>query len=187
VTLPETVTLKDGRRAIVRAATPDDAEGWIANINAIGAERVYILTETFTRTLEEIREQFRSANPDEVLWLAAEIGGNLVGGADFRRGRRPKCAHTANLGIALVREARGVGLGEAMMTAGIDWARRSGITKLKLGVFATNDRAIALYRKLGFVEEGRLRGEAVIAGTPVDDLLMALFLEASPRDASAHR
>jgi RimJ/RimL family protein N-acetyltransferase len=183
VALPETVRLKDGRVAVVRAAIPADAERWIANLNAIGSERVYILTETFARTPEEIREQFRTADPNEVLWLAAEIDGTVVGGADFHRGRRPKCAHTASLGVALLPEARGVGLGAAMLSAGIDWARRSGITKLKLGVFATNDRAIALYRKLGFVEEGRLRGEARIEGEDVDEVLMARFLDDRPRES----
>lgn len=172
----QTLLLKDGRTGLVRAAEPRDAEAWIEHINAVGAERVFLFTETFGHSLEEVREQFRTADPAEVLWLAAEVDGRLVGAADFRRGRRPKSAHTATLGLSVRKPYRELGLGEGMLRAGIAWAHREGIRKLRLGVFATNERAISLYRKLGFSEEGRLRAEAIIDGEPVDEILMALFL-----------
>ena len=41
------------------------------------------------------------------------------------------------------------------MAAAIEWARERGLHKLSLGVFAHNAAAIALYRKFGFLEEGR--------------------------------
>jgi RimJ/RimL family protein N-acetyltransferase len=62
----------------------------------------------------------------------------------------------ADVGMAVAREWRGRGVGSALMAAGIEWAReRGGLHKLSLSVFAHNDAAIALYRKFGFVEEGR--------------------------------
>ena len=57
---------------------------------------------------------------------------------------------------------RGRGVGSALMTAAIEWARAEGLHKLSLSVFAHNAAAIALYRKCGFVEEGR-RVQAVPA------------------------
>jgi RimJ/RimL family protein N-acetyltransferase len=59
------------------------------------------------------------------------------------------------IGMAIAREWRGRGVGSALMEAAIDWARTQGLHKLSLGVFAHNAAAIALYRKFGFVEEGR--------------------------------
>jgi RimJ/RimL family protein N-acetyltransferase len=59
------------------------------------------------------------------------------------------------IGMAVAREWRGRGVGSALLAAGIEWARRHGLHKLSLGVFAHNEAAIALYRKFGFVEEGR--------------------------------
>ena len=67
-----------------------------------------------------------------------------------------------------------------MMRAGTDWARSVGARKMTLGVFATNARAIRLYRRLGFRVEGRLRDQAVVEGRPVDELLMALWLRPFP-------
>ncbi len=174
--LPRQVQLRDGSSARLRRARPEDAEAHIERTNRIGAERVYTLTERLGRTLEEVRAQFRDADPRTTLWLVAEVGGEVVGGANFRRGTWAKNAHTADLGVAILPAHRGRGLGEALMRAGIDWAREVGVRKLKLGVFATNERAIRLYRRLGFVEEARLRGEVVLQGEPVDELLFALWL-----------
>jgi RimJ/RimL family protein N-acetyltransferase len=59
------------------------------------------------------------------------------------------------IGMAIAREWRGRGVGSALMTAAIDWGRDRGLHKLSLGVFAHNAAGLALYRKFGFVEEGR--------------------------------
>jgi RimJ/RimL family protein N-acetyltransferase len=174
--LPTSVRLKDGRWAILRQARPDDADGWLVNVNSIGAERVYLMTERLERTVEQLRDQFANVDPTKDLWLAAEVEQKLAGGANFRRGQSAKNAHVGTKGIALTKPYRGIGLGEPMMKAGIEWAGSNGVSRLRLGVFANNERAIALYRKLGFVEEGRLRGEVILDGKPVDELLMALSL-----------
>jgi L-phenylalanine/L-methionine N-acetyltransferase len=50
---------------------------------------------------------------------------------------------------------RGRGVGSALVAAAIDWAHNHGLHKLCLEVFAHNAAAVALYRKCGFVEEGR--------------------------------
>jgi RimJ/RimL family protein N-acetyltransferase len=59
-------------------------------------------------------------------------------------------------GMAVAREWRGRGVGSALVEAAIDWSRAQGLHKLSLEVFPHNEAAIALYRKFGFVEEGRL-------------------------------
>jgi RimJ/RimL family protein N-acetyltransferase len=58
--------------------------------------------------------------------------------------------------MAVARDWRGRGVGSPLLAAGIDWARGYGLHKLSLTVFPHNAAAIALYRKFGFVEEGRL-------------------------------
>jgi RimJ/RimL family protein N-acetyltransferase len=57
--------------------------------------------------------------------------------------------------MCVARAWRGRGVGTALLEAAIDWARRAGLHKLTLSVFPHNETAIALYRKFGFVEEGR--------------------------------
>ena len=50
---------------------------------------------------------------------------------------------------------RGRGVGTALVAAAIERARARDLHKLTLSVFPHNEAAIALYRKFGFVEEGR--------------------------------
>lgn len=169
-------TLKDGRDAVIRLAEPADAEALIAHVNEVGAEGVYIMTEKIEKSIEEQREFLAKIDPRWTLFFVAVLAGQLVASADVARGRQSKNAHTGSVGIAIRKEARGLGLGRAMMEDAIGWARSVGIRKLTLGVFATNERAITLYRSLGFEEEGRRKGQVLLGGQPVDEILMARWL-----------
>ena len=66
-----------------------------------------------------------------------------------------------------------------LITVLLDWARKHPtLEKVQLGVFAENARAVALYRSLGFVQEGhRRRGFKHPDGTYSDDILMATFVK----------
>jgi RimJ/RimL family protein N-acetyltransferase len=48
-------------------------------------------------------------------------------------------------------------VGSALLSAAIAWAREAGAHKVALQVWPHNEAAIALYRKFGFEQEGRLR------------------------------
>jgi RimJ/RimL family protein N-acetyltransferase len=60
------------------------------------------------------------------------------------------------IGMMVAADWRGRGVGTALVAAAVQWARARALHKLALSVFPHNDAAIALYRKFGFVEEGRL-------------------------------
>ena len=173
---PHYVTLRDGRAALIRRAEPRDAKSIIDHVNEVGAEQVYIMTEQLDKTVAEEDDFLRTLDPRATLYLVAIVNGQLVASADIHRGKFAKNAHTASLGIAVRKLVRGQGLGKAIMVDMIGWAKSEGVRKVTLGVFATNESAIALYRELGFTEEGRLRGEVMLAGRPVDQVLMALWL-----------
>ncbi|MDE1822098.1 MAG: GNAT family N-acetyltransferase [Euryarchaeota archaeon] len=143
----------------------------------VTAEREYVMAEGLVLTREEAAKQLAGADAQKTLYLVAEVGGRVVGQAGFFRGEYTKNAHTGQLWIVVAREHRGLGVGRAMMERGIAWARSIGIRKLKLRVFATNQRAQNLYRSMGFVEEARLRGDVIIDGRVVDDVLMALWMD----------
>ncbi len=174
--LPHEVALKDGRRVRIRRAVAKDAPQLLAHVNSVGAEKVFIQTERVDRTLEQERDWIKGFDGLSALLLVATHDGKVVGSADVRRGTQTKNAHVAELGIALQKAVRGQGLGRAMMEESITWARSAGVRKLFLGVFGTNEGAIALYRRLGFAEEGRLRGQVILRGALDDLVLMSLWL-----------
>jgi RimJ/RimL family protein N-acetyltransferase len=61
----------------------------------------------------------------------------------------------ANIGMLITIGWRGLGLGAMMLNAAIAWASAAGAHKIALEVWPHNVSAIELYRRAGFVEEGR--------------------------------
>ena len=81
------------------------------------------------------------------------------------------------IGMLVDRGWRGRGVGSALMRAAIGLAREQGLHKLSLEVFAHNTAAIALYRKCGFLEEGRrARHYRRASGQLWDSIVMGLAL-----------
>ena len=90
--------------------------------------------------------------------------------------------HVMNLGIAVAPEAQGRGVGHALMVALCDWADRWGqLLRIELTVFVDNPRAIALYQRHGFLQEGRHLGYALRDGAYVDVFSMARLHPSPPR------
>jgi len=83
--------------------------------------------------------------------FVADASGEVVGSLHVERSGHG----FGEFGMAVAREWRGRGVGSALLAKGIDWTREEGMHKLCLSVFAHNEAAIALYRKFGFVQEGR--------------------------------
>ncbi|UNI19270.1 hypothetical protein JDV02_005464 [Purpureocillium takamizusanense] len=74
----------------------------------------------------------------------------------------PSAPHhrSADVALCLVAGAQGRGgLGGEALAWLVDWGfRHGGLHRVGLQAAAYNERALALYRRAGFVEEGRLRG-----------------------------
>jgi len=70
-------------------------------------------------------------------------------------------------------DARGRGIGRALLEHAVEWARRSGVRKLELHVFPHNEPAIRLYERFGFVREGFRRAHYRRGHEYVDAILMA--------------
>jgi ribosomal protein S18 acetylase RimI-like enzyme len=83
--------------------------------------------------------------------LVASTGDKIVGSIHVDASRHG----FGEIGMAVARDWRSRGVGSALLAAAIGWARERGLHKLSLSVFPHNAAGIALYRKFGFVEEGR--------------------------------
>ena len=71
-------------------------------------------------------------------------------------------------------EFHGRGVGRALMTSLLDLADRwIGLVRVDLEANADNERAIAMYRQFGFVEEGRQQKAYFSDGAYTDAVLMA--------------
>ena len=83
----------------------------------------------------------------------------------------------AMIGISLADPFRGQGYGLEAINWGLDWAFKfGGMHRVSLIGFSYNDRALKLYRKMGFVDEGRER-EAIYHDRGWHDMIIMGMLE----------
>jgi RimJ/RimL family protein N-acetyltransferase len=166
---------------IIREARPDDAERLIAYIQRLIAEpdiNLPLAPGEFKYTVEEEQQILaKYAAADNAIFLIAEVEGCLVGELNCRGGQRQATRHTAILGMSVAEGWRGQGVGSALMTRAVEWARGTGvIRRIELMVYTRNQAAIQLYQKFGFQVEGRRQRAIYQQGEYLDDLMMALLL-----------
>jgi putative acetyltransferase len=114
--------------------------------------------------------------------LGAFAAGELAGIAGLHTVQPSlRRSHVRLLAIGIAPEWQGNGLARQLMLRLLDWADRwAGVLRIELHVHEDNARAIALYRSLGFAEEGRHRAYALKDGRYVDSLSMARLHPAPP-------
>lgn len=128
-----------------------------------------------TVTLRE-RDIRKLEESDNGCFLVARLPNVRVAGfLTLTGGLWSRSRHVGRIEVMVDRAHRDRGVGRALLKAAIAYAERSSVLdKLALTVFADNERAVGLYKSLGFVEEGRRHAEYREAdGTPRDDLIMA--------------
>ena len=181
---PREYILKDGRRVTVRPAQISDTEDVLEQIKSVFAEGEYTVTtiddDMSDFTVDKEKEWINKCieQPGR-LFIVAEVDGRIVGSADLRNGNRKRIQHVGVLGITVIKDFRGVGVGKALMETLLNWASDNPLMeKVSLEVFDINKPAIGLYNKLGFIEEGR-KIKAIKRGQDsyADSILMYKFIE----------
>ena len=171
-------TTRGGRSWLIRPTRPDeDGPELVAIRDQIAAEGELLAAVPGERSVLEESLALANLVAGGGLALTVEVEGRVAGQLMVERRRGPYEQHRGDLSIAIRAGCRGEGLGRELMRTAIDWARAVHLAKLTLGVFPGNQPALALYRAMGFVEEGRLRGHLRLAGGDRDLVLMGLQLD----------
>lgn len=166
----------------LRRATPDDAPAFsrVMGDPAVLANLMQVPYPAESRWRAILAGYDEPGRLD--LALVAEAEGRIVGSAGLHPASpQIRRRHCVVLGISVLPEAQGRGVGHALMQALCDYADRWGqILRIELTVFADNARAIALYRRFGFVQEGVHRGYALRDGAYADVISMARLHPSPP-------
>ena len=87
--------------------------------------------------------------------IIAEVDGKVAGNCSFSAvGGKLRVRHRCSLGIALYQKYWGLGIGRELTALLLEKARECGYEQIELEVVGRNERAIALYEKMGFVRIG---------------------------------
>lgn len=150
-----------GTVIIIRYPEPIDAPTMTEYINTLSDERTFITyqgehetLESETKFLTSIIEKIRNKKSIMLLVFA---GSNLIGISGIDLGVKTN-RHVGVLGISIAKNYRREGIGKLLM----EYILKESINNLPeleiitLGVFSGNKLAMSWYKKLGFIEEGRL-------------------------------
>jgi diamine N-acetyltransferase len=130
-------------------------------------------------SMAELEAQFdaeaaKPANERDDFVFAIDVGGTVIGRVILFDG--DTVSGTIRLGIAIAQDQQNQGLGTEAVDLVLGYAFRDlGVRKAWLDVLAGNGRAIASYRKSGFVEEGRLRAHYWNNGAHHDAVVMGIL------------
>jgi ribosomal protein S18 acetylase RimI-like enzyme len=164
----------------IRRARPEDAPLLAAAERAIAAVPGRLASGPDEISDAAVRKAILdAADGRRGIYLVAERAGTVVGHA-FLEPISPLAAtsHVVRVTIAVHEGHQSQGVGRALMEELLRWARSNPrVDKVELQVRSSNERAIALYRSLGFVEEGRKTRRLRIGPSEyLDDLYMALWV-----------
>ncbi|RKF44027.1 acetyltransferase [Bacillus wiedmannii] len=169
---------------MIRLAKEVDAE------SIMDIRKEIILSETTTKffivspnklpnDIDAEKEKIRKSKEKGNLYIVYEVDNKVVGFLLFNRYELERLRHTGILGMGIREAYCNQGIGTKLIEFLISWAKgQEGLEKICLGVVSINDRAIKVYKRMGFVEEGRQRNQIKYEdGSYGDDVLMGFYIE----------
>jgi len=178
----ETHRDKNGKEIIIRNASVNDAARLIEVNKLVVAEQLYMMREpeeaiyTIENEVKSIENHLNNAGS---LYIVAVSEGVVTGYLEFQNGGLKRTSHSGMFSMFILKQWRESGIGSMLLNSLINWGKSNPkIEKLTLAVFSTNERAQALYKKFGFIEEGRCpRDMKLKDGTYIDSVLMYKFVD----------
>ena len=155
--------------ATIVPITAELAPGYRSALDSVAHERRYLSSleaPPIERTLAFVASNIANGNPHFVAIAEDQI----VGWCDIVRDSHPWRRHVGTLGMGVVANFRGQGIGRMLIVAALAAAKAEQFRRVQLDVYSSNANAIALYESVGFVVEGRQR-DAILNDDGYCDLL----------------
>jgi RimJ/RimL family protein N-acetyltransferase len=171
---------RGGLGVTLRTIRWEDLDDATELINSLVDERANITRNQKVTREEEIDWLSRALNRmerDEVVYVVGEVSGKMVANSEISRKINGYDSRVGMIGIAVKNGFRDMGIGTEMMKALVEQGRTWGLKVLTLTAFADNERAIHVYKKLGFTETGRIPQKFFKDGKYIDEILMTIVLE----------
>jgi RimJ/RimL family protein N-acetyltransferase len=140
----------------IRKVKPEDAQSLLLMMKQISEETPFLSREPeewnfgLTDEISIISDILKDENAE---WFVAVDNGKIVGISTIRSLRDlSRLKHRATIGLCILKEYWGNGIGGKFIDTCIEWAKEHKIEQLELEVTATNARAKMLYKRYEFEE-----------------------------------
>lgn len=163
--ISEKFLCKNGKELKITTIGPKEAEQFLKFMKQVSGE-----THFMSRYEDEVdlskegiaaeRERQKILFEDERQTMISIFDDNrIIGNIAIRtQGKSRKTDHRCAMGLGILKEYHGYGLGTLLMERGLAFAKEVGYQCVELGVLADNVAARSLYKKMGFEESGCLPG-----------------------------
>lgn len=171
--------LRNNLKITLRDAQISDAESLLLYMGKVNNESKNLMREPeeFNMTLEDEKKFIENAvNSENQCFIVALDGDLIVSSSGFHGSNLKRVNHRVSLGISVLNEYQGLGLGTIVMKELIKKAVLLNKTKLDLEVRIDNKNAIRLYENLGFIREGIIKNGFYVDNKFVDLLVMGKIL-----------
>lgn len=145
-------------------------------------DTAYIVKKTKVTLKEErewIRGRLKKIKERQSVTLITEDSGKIISVTSVFLPERLIQKHVAGLGIAVLKDYRSRGVGAYLMKEIIRLAKKRLKPKpkmLKFGVFANNEAAISLYKKMGCRAVAKIPKQFKFKGRFFDEIIMIKYL-----------
>lgn len=167
----------------LRVPETKDAIALLRLLEQVGQETEFVALDAMGMSLtpELLGHQLSAIaeSPNHLLLVAETNAGQLVGAASVTADSDPRTAHIGDVGIAILKEYWGFGIGSLLLDEILYWAKTTEIIRrLELTVQVRNQRALHLYQRFGFTIEATMpRGACADDGTFLDVYLMSRMID----------
>ena len=163
----------------IREAHTEDAEKVIRYIIKASDETDFMLSGSDERELDvKKEEEFLQSIQKSITtkMFLYEIDTEIAGICNLKGIDKVRVKHRVNLGISVLKKYWGKGIAKKLILNAIEYCKNNSIKKIELTVRTDNERALILYRNIGFVVEGELKKFFCIDGVYYNCYMMALFI-----------
>ena len=179
--MEKSVVLRDGSVLQIFRPRGENAAEILEYLKTIGGETRFLLMDENGLGISEEEERLileENLKQERGGVYSGRINGELACMFSLSCHPRRRLAHTGEIALSVRRKYWHIGVGSAIMETLIELAKEASLKNVELGVYAENERAIALYKRFGFEEIGRHRGRFCVDGEYYDEILMDLHIEA---------
>jgi RimJ/RimL family protein N-acetyltransferase len=158
----------------IRQITQEDDSNFISLQKKVERESAFMLYEADERrvSIDEQRKRILSMQDNSTIFVAVNED-VLVGYLVAIGGQALRNRHSVYIVIGVLNDFVGQGIGTKLFEALEKWAIEQNIYRLELTVMTHNQRALALYEKMGFIVEGTRHNSLFVDGQFVDEYYMA--------------
>ncbi|MBF8807608.1 MAG: GNAT family N-acetyltransferase [Enterococcus lacertideformus] len=165
----------------IREAKVEDANRLLTMMQQVNKETDFLIMdenilslkpETLAIEIDYLRESINN------LLLIASTNTKIIGVISVKAEEQFRTAHVGEVGISVLKDYWGLGVGTMMLEEVLFWAKENGVLfRLELDVQVRNERAVRLYQKMGFkIEAIMKRGARKEDGEFLDVYKMSLLL-----------